>query len=170
MSIYPTQDLEDEYVTARPWYFFGMVLGVFAFTAIIIYLYDSRVERNYQDTYKKAKQAGAIVSSIFPEAVRRRLYQDDNSNSNNPVKGQGAFKQEVPVAVDAQKAKLKGFLKEGTDGLNNDKESSMKPEKAIADLFPNTTILFADIVGFTAWSSQRYVILFRGFHRLFLPP
>ena len=25
----------------------------------------------------------------------------------------------------------------------------------IADLFPNTTVLFADIAGFTAWSSQR---------------
>ena len=25
----------------------------------------------------------------------------------------------------------------------------------IADLFPNTTVLFADIVGFTAWSSTR---------------
>ena len=27
--------------------------------------------------------------------------------------------------------------------------------KPIADLFPNTTIMFADIAGFTAWSSVR---------------
>jgi class 3 adenylate cyclase len=27
--------------------------------------------------------------------------------------------------------------------------------KPIADLFPETTILFADLVGFTAWSSVR---------------
>jgi class 3 adenylate cyclase len=26
---------------------------------------------------------------------------------------------------------------------------------AIADLFPHTTILFADLAGFTAWSSER---------------
>ena len=28
-------------------------------------------------------------------------------------------------------------------------------QKNIADLFPDTTVLFADIVGFEAWSSQR---------------
>lgn len=26
---------------------------------------------------------------------------------------------------------------------------------SLADLFPNTTVFFADIAGFTAWSSQR---------------
>lgn len=164
MTIYPTQDLQDEYISSTPWFFFGLVLAVFIFTTAMIYVYDWRVEKNYQETYKKAKQAGAIVSSIFPAAVRRRLYEDDNSNSNSKVKGQGAFKQAVPMAVDAQKTRLKGFLNEGetmpAEGLqpNNSKEPQ-KLEKAIADLFPNTTILFADIVGFTAWSSQRYVLL-----------
>lgn len=169
MVLYPSQALEDEFITNIPWYFFALVLGIFFFTTMIIYCYDWRVEKNYQETYKKAKQAGAIVSSIFPAAVRRRLYQEDNSNSNSKTKGQGAFKQSVPSAVDAQKARLKGFLTENGPSMglvrnnNNVDERDVvndldkKMEKPIADLFPETSILFADIVGFTAWSSQRYV-------------
>lgn len=36
------------------------------------------------------------------------------------------------------------------DVYNNDMEG-----EPIADLFPHTTIMFADIAGFTAWSSER---------------
>lgn len=46
----------------------------------------------------------------------------------------------------ANKKRLKGFL----DG--NDKQISAAP---IADLFPHCTVFFADIAGFTAWSSTR---------------
>jgi hypothetical protein len=173
LTVYPTQALQDEFVTATPWLFFGLVLAIFMLATLIIFFYDWKVEKNYQETYKKAKQAGAIVSSIFPAAVRRRLYEEDNSDNNNKVKGQGAFKQAVPLAVDSQKTKLKGFLQEdspaavanghGKSGRaqhdNEEDEHLVDPNgnmgKAIADLFPNTTILFADIVGFTAWSSQR---------------
>lgn len=174
VTLYPTQGLYDEYVTATPWFFFALVLAIFFLTTLIIFFYDWKVEKNYQETYRKAKQAGAIVSSIFPAAVRRRLYEEDNSASNSKVKGQGAFKQAVPVIVDSQKNRLKGFLKEETPATegdahhrraptgNDDDEMRLEPkknmEKAIADLFPETTILFADIVGFTAWSSQRCVL------------
>jgi class 3 adenylate cyclase len=34
--------------------------------------------------------------------------------------------------------------------------------KPIADLFPETTILFADLVGFTAWSSVSIQCVFVG--------
>lgn len=173
LTLYPNQSLEDEFMTPTPWLFFGLVLVIFLLTTLIIFFYDWKVEKNYQETYRKAKQAGAIVSSIFPAAVRRRLYEEENSDNNNKIKGQGGFKQAVPLAVDSQKTKLKGFLQEdspttSTNGHgrtrratqdNEDDELLIDPNsnmgKAIADLFPNTTILFADIVGFTAWSSQR---------------
>eukprot|EP00934_Nitzschia_sp_Nitz4_P008385 Nitzschia sp. Nitz4//scaffold169_size48518//44621//48512//NITZ4_007081-RA/size48518-processed-gene-0.84-mRNA-1//1//CDS//3329538415//8375//frame0 len=146
LYLYPSHELESEFITSTPWLFFAL---------------------NYQETYRKAKQAGAIVSSIFPAAVRKRLYQEDNSTENQKIHGQGAFKQSVPSAVDTQKARLKGFLTENQTMLQanmngrrqqeaDDAEEQEKPlEKPIADLFPATTILFADIVGFTAWSSQR---------------
>jgi len=50
----------------------------------------------------------------------------------------------------AAKSQLKTFLDEGNG--NGEQAFDTKP---IADLFPNTTVVFADIVGFTAWSSVR---------------
>jgi hypothetical protein len=171
LNVYPLQEMEDEFITAKPWLFFGLVIGIFAFTIVIIFCYDWRVEQNYQEVHKKAKQAGAIVSSIFPAAVRQRLYQDDNSGPQEI--GQGGFKQQAPPAVDEQKMKLKGFLNDPAMASTMtstmpcresrpldseaDLDTEQKMEKPMADLFPDVTILFADIVGFTAWSSQRYV-------------
>ena len=37
----------------------------------------------------------------------------------------------------------------------SDRHFSSTKRKPMADLFPDTTVLFADIVGFEAWSSQR---------------
>ena len=44
--------------------------------------------------------------------------------------------------------KLKSFLNGGSD-------IGMQHDQPIADLFPYCTVMFADIAGFTAWSSAR---------------
>ena len=54
-------------------------------------------------------------------------------------------------AIEPTKNRLRSFLGDGKaiDPLSNDGSSP------IADLFPETTVLFSDISGFTAWSSVR---------------
>ena len=47
---------------------------------------------------------------------------------------------------------LKDFL---TDAVEGEGASTSLESKPIADLFPATTIMFGDLVGFTAWSSTR---------------
>ena len=64
-----------------------------------------------------------------------------------------------------QKLRLKLFLEESshhmkavaprTESTTTDDDSDHMETKQIADMFPHTTILFADIVGFTAWASER---------------
>jgi class 3 adenylate cyclase len=41
------------------------------------------------------------------------------------------------------------------DGESEDEDDMVLKRKPIADLFPHCTVLFADISGFTAWSSER---------------
>jgi hypothetical protein len=60
------------------------------------------------------------------------------------------------------KGKLKAFLNDGSKNSNAlgcengaSDDFAVKNAKQIAELFPETTIMFADIVGFTAWASSR---------------
>lgn len=66
------------------------------------------------------------------------------------------------ILMAPSKFRLKSFLNEDSHHANctepyptekSDDES--QNEKPIADLFPHCTVLFADISGFTAWSSER---------------
>jgi Adenylate and Guanylate cyclase catalytic domain len=81
-----------------------------------------------------AARSNAIVSSLFPTAVRDRLMQEQEH--------------------DAKTRNLKGFLSDKSDYNSKSKELLFQT-KPIADLFPETTVIFADIVNFTAWSSVR---------------
>ena len=51
-----------------------------------------------------------------------------------------------------KKGNLKSFLNDGTHGVG-----AVGEQKPLADLFLETTVVFADIAGFTSWSSVREV-------------
>lgn len=93
-----------------------------------------------------AKRSNAVVASLFPKNVREQMLKEAEEQILANEKTGGKFRLgAVP------KHQLKNFLDDGlakADGVAFD-------TKPIADLFPNVTILFADICGFTAWSSVR---------------
>jgi class 3 adenylate cyclase len=109
-----------------------MVALAFAITAGVFLLYSHRVERRQRIILQQAVQSTAIVASLFPEAVRDRMVGGNNQNG-----------------LTSGKDRLKAFLADGDDGgCEND-------DTPIADLFPHSTVFFADIAGFTSWSSCR---------------
>ncbi|CAB9526247.1 Receptor-type guanylate cyclase gcy [Seminavis robusta] len=132
LSVYPSQDFEDDYITSEPVIFTALAACIFIFTSLIFIIYDCTVARRQRIVMQRALASGAIVSSLFPEKVKQQLYNEQTQEQ----KKQNTLKEFMT-------------LPESTD------KASINSSKPIADLFDNTTIFFADLAGFTAWSGKR---------------
>jgi class 3 adenylate cyclase len=160
---YPSREFHNEYITNKPIVMTVIVVAIFVFTSLVFFTYDRLVERRQTKVMKTAVRSSRIVSSLFPSNVRDRLFQINEPGQPDAVgmrkslalssrKGDG-----WRLTADSPKHLLKIFLS-SNDGdepgraLMSDHINVARP---IADLFPNTTVLFADISGFTAWSSAR---------------
>ena len=75
---------------------------------------------------------------MFPDIMRDRLMGDKEEEAKKN-------------ASKNKKGNLRSFLNDNTDGGDGGIQNS----KPLADLYLETTVLFADISGFTAWSSVR---------------
>ena len=123
------------YQTSTPKLITFSIALVFAFTICTFLVYNHLVEKRQRAILNKAANSTAIVSSLFPKQVRDRLLQDDADANNTKTTRFTAGNR------------LKSYLADEAT-IRNDNQ-------AIADLFPNATVMFADISGFTAWSSTR---------------
>lgn len=108
---------------------------------------------------------------------RRRNPQSASTTSTAPRATARRRSTFIPLLVDKPaKQLIKTFLDTGSNACNEETdedqrslnsfpgehqcvlaavEQTISSSEPIADLFPHTTIMFADIVGFTAWSSER---------------
>lgn len=140
MKIYPSKAFEEDYKTNTPEIFAIVVAGTFLVVAAVYLMYDIMVQKRNEKMIENAAKSNAIVTSFIPDHLRERLLQDSNTLRNTRK----------------HRGNLKMFLNEGKNGqqdvhASNGDTSSMP----LADLFLDTTVLFADISGFTAWSSVR---------------
>jgi class 3 adenylate cyclase len=134
IEVYPTEELESVFLTSKPKIYTATLVVIFFFTTLVFILYDALVERRQKVVMSTAVASNAIVASLFPAVVRKRLYQQD-----------APPKPKNPVMEAAKSLRASGAMMEERNPKN----------KPIADLFHDCTVLFADIVGFTSWSSQR---------------
>jgi len=126
LDLYPNQQLRNAYETSIPALFTGLIVAIFFFMAFSFIMYDRFVQAHNNKIMNAAVRTDNIVSSLFPGKIRDRLLGDD---ANAQDKNQNLF---------ALKAGIKNFLGEG-DG---DGHKVIHESKPIADLFPETTILF----------------------------
>jgi class 3 adenylate cyclase len=136
LYIYPTSMSSSN----RPILISSAILLVFIFTFSAFMLFDCLVTRRQNKLLNTALRQNAIVNSLFPKNVQRKLMEEAD-----------ATLEAAERAKNMKRRNLSTFL--------NDDQRSQKVDpldsKPIADLFPHTTIMFADISGFTAWSSAR---------------
>ncbi|GKY99151.1 hypothetical protein MPSEU_000870600 [Mayamaea pseudoterrestris] len=114
---------------------------LFLFVAMTFIFYDRFVQRRNNIVLSAATKSHAILSSLFPSNIRDRLYAEKTETD----------------AAQSGSSNLKSLLaNDGLAGVAGEEDAEMGYKgKPIADLFTESTVLFADIAGFTAWSSQR---------------
>ncbi len=130
MSVVPRNIVESHvqpslvayFSTGEPLYFTLAVCLIFVFTGFMFLLYDRLVERRQDVVMKQASRTTAIVSSLFPESITKRLLADKNSNYEKKF-------------LSANK-RLQSFL------TNDGETQEVTLAKPIADLFPYTTVIF----------------------------
>ena len=150
LRVYPSSDMKGDYSTNDPVIFAVTAVCIFIFTSAIFLLYDCTVERRQRLVMHTAERSTAIVSSLFPEQVREQLAEAINADKNVKPKEKGLSGQ----ALTSNQQTVGRFLEQG-DQTERGGES-YRGSAPIASLYPDTTVMFADIAGFTHWSSKRH--------------
>lgn len=117
VKVYASDTMKSKFVTSNSILFSLAAAFIFIFTASIFVLYDLWVERRQNVVMTKAVTSTAIVSSLFPENVRDRVFPQQNN----------------PASV------------QYTDSFNKNARGEESESAPIADLFPAATVFFADI-------------------------
>lgn len=99
------------------------VVSIFLFTAVVFACFDCLVKKRNDKVMATAERSTALVESLFPSNVAKRMMDDANKTSENLN----------AVNSHLESAKTGGIV--------------AKSSAPIADLFPETTIMFGDLAG-----------------------
>lgn len=149
IRVYPTEEMEDKYLTNQPLVVAISMFAIFAFTSFAFLVYDRFVEKRHRFVQQTAVQSQDVVHQLFPEAVRDRMYNNKDGNGTDKTGASGG-------QMMGSKAVLTQFL--GGRGSVMEKAASGRMSKnspPIADEYKECTVYFADLAGFTKWSSSR---------------
>jgi hypothetical protein len=147
VHVYPTDEFKAYHVTSSPIIYTVGVVAIFLFTGLVFFAYDHLVERRQTMIMDTAVKSSAIVRSLFPARFRDRLFKS---------------KEQKDAAARELQRDESGFFKVTplirlTNFLQNSPHAALvnKNDEPMAEMFTNTTVMFGDIAGFTAWSSER---------------
>jgi len=153
ITIHATNSFHSEYRSNKPIIFTVILATLFLLLIVLIARYDYVYQKQQNQVLQSAQQSHDFISSLFPAQFRDRLLlkqQRDNkqqeSHPSNNLAGSSASNA-IANSAGAVSSSLERPFENGS--------SKIQVNKPIAELFIQCTVMFADIAGFTAWSSQR---------------
>ena len=181
LVLYPTAELRDSYYTNNPRDATIGVVCIIVAIALLFRLYDLAVQYHSGELAAVASVASRIVDGVFPETVRNRLFRHaaaasgalpvfgSSSGGGGGGAGGGAIMSRssgeiaTPASGPFAAARLL-MLKLAADrprrsasgaSTATPRDSAPGDGGVIADSFEAATVLFADLVSFTQWSSDQ---------------
>mmetsp|Transcript_14870 Transcript_14870/g.33712 ORF Transcript_14870/g.33712 Transcript_14870/m.33712 type:complete len:866 (+) Transcript_14870:165-2762(+) len=159
LHIFSSSEFEDSYRSTTAVILMCVVLGAFAFLIASFLMYDWFVRRRNTKVLDVATKSSELVSSLFPKTVRDRLYQEKEATERGTDSANFMIHHAQLNVLKEENEKSIGEMLEGeqTDrgSVTMDDDGFMYKSTPIADRYPDATVIFADVVGFTAWSSSR---------------
>jgi class 3 adenylate cyclase len=125
LHLYPTDEMRSDFTTKNAAIYASVTLLLIVSFGVIFVMYDCKVERRQKEVLSSAMRSSEIVSSLFPSSVQDQLYPINIANTNKKSTQEDILDTRPVVGG------------------------------PIATLYPETTVMFADIKGFTQWSSDR---------------
>jgi hypothetical protein len=169
--LYASDELYRVYITKSPGFYLMGVIFAFVIIAIAFLIYDALVERRQYRVMDMAENTGRILSSLFPtqfadkllaekkekekEAKKKTRQEKKKPKRNKEFKLEQAPNKQLKKFMDTNKKGDPGCSAIALQGIAEDSDDMdesplfLAKSKPIADLFPDTTVLFSDIAGFT---------------------
>lgn len=160
LFIYPTKAYQDYHETNTPLVYTLTVFLVLIFAIFLFLIYDFVVRRQQNKVLGEAERSNAIIASLFPTQVARKLFVDGNHHHNTSSRGVGLDLSAAHMEAGGNEAKKRSNFRNRADaasgggmfgsssgfGGSSDLDKLGKEGgRPIAELFPEATVMFVSI-------------------------
>lgn len=123
LYLYPSSKLRDTYQTSQPIIYTALVAFSFFVVIALFFLYDWTITRRQNKTIAAALKSQAIVTSLFPEELGKRMIKEAHGQTESGNFNKDLFKN--------------NRLETANDGKGGD---------ALAKLYPEATVMVSNIL------------------------
>jgi hypothetical protein len=159
---YPTRSWQEKYYTNIPVGSSLVVVGTILVVSLIFIIYDVLVSRRERMLEDMAAASSGVVRQLFPNFVREKLLKKATSHHNYRKErvSEGSSVEDSPRAQPAETPQSRpnyfDIIRIRNEGVKDRRRQTDDSDKGIiAQSFEHASVLFADIAGFTKWSSGR---------------
>ena len=140
---HPAPEFYSDMKTNGPAIFTACIAAVFIGTGLIFLVYVYLIGNRQNKVMAIAMSSSAIVSSLFPSTVRDRIMEDAQDEVKQRMSERSSHSRHSRHSRHSSLSRRSSMRRIQEERKEREKVRS----KPIADLFPEATVLFADIVG-----------------------